>query len=109
MARHNAIVRHLPAIESLGSVNVICTDKTGTLTRNELSVSEIITAEHHFQVTGAGYAPEGDILFEDKQIELQDYPVLSAITQAAVLNNDARLHSTLGVWALNGEPTEGRA
>lgn len=107
MARHNAIVRHLPAIESLGSVNVICTDKTGTLTRNELSVSEIITAEHHFQVTGAGYAPEGDILFEDKQIELQDYPVLSAITQAAVLNNDARLHSTLGVWALNGEPTEG--
>lgn len=107
MARRNAIVRHLPAIESLGSVNVICTDKTGTLTRNELSVSEVITAEHRFQVTGAGYAPEGDILFQAQQIQMLEYPVLSAITRAAALNNDARLHATMGLWELNGEPTEG--
>lgn len=107
MAKRNAIVRHLPVIETLGSVTVICTDKTGTLTKNELAVTDIVTAEKSFCVTGVGYSPEGTILFDNKEIELAEHPTICDIGCAAILNNDATLKLRKDVWELNGDPTEG--
>lgn len=107
MARRHAIVRHLPVIEALGNATVICTDKTGTLTRNELAVTDIITAAHEFRVTGVGYAPEGKILFEEQEVALEEYPAMHAMAHIAALNNDATLKHCKGVWELNGDPTEG--
>lgn len=107
MAQRNAIVRHLPVVEALGGATVICTDKTGTLTRNELAVTDIITSAHAFTVTGVGYSPEGAILFEQQEIAMEEHPALADIGRAAMLNNDATLKIIKGVWELNGDPTEG--
>lgn len=107
MAKRNAIVRHLPVIEALGSATVICTDKTGTLTRNELAVTDIVTCERSFNVTGMGYSPEGKILFDEKEIALAEHSGIQDIGRAAMLNNDALLKHVKGVWELNGDPTEG--
>ena len=107
MAKRRAIVRHLPIIESLGSVTVICTDKTGTLTRNELAITDIVTAEKSFSVTGAGYSPEGKILFNNQEIELTEHPTIGEIGCASVLNNDATIKLRRGIWEIDGDPTEG--
>ena len=79
MARRNAIVRRLPAIETLGSVSVICTDKTGTLTRNEMMVTSVATAEHVYSVSGSGYAPEGSIRLRDADVNPADHRLLVEI------------------------------
>ncbi len=107
MAQRNAIVRHLPVIEALGSVTIICTDKTGTLTRNELEVTDIVTAEKAFCVTGIGYSPEGEILFDNQKIALAEHPTVCDMGRAAMLNNDATLTLKKSVWEINGDPTEG--
>jgi magnesium-transporting ATPase (P-type) len=107
MARRNALVRYLPVIESLGNTTVICTDKTGTLTRNELSVSHLVTAGHSFTVTGVGYAPEGKFLIDAGEIKLSAYEASHEMLHGAALNNDAVLQMKEGVWELNGDPTEG--
>lgn len=107
MARRNAIVRRLPAIETLGSVSVICTDKTGTLTRNEMMVASVLTSQHLFAVEGDGYAPKGLLKLEDAHVASSEHAVLEDIARAAALCNDAFLREHEGVWTVEGDPMEG--
>jgi len=107
MARRNAIVRHLPAIETLGSVSVICTDKTGTLTRNEMMVASVLTSQHLFAVEGDGYAPKGLIRLEDAHVAPSEHAVLEDLARAAALCNDAFLREHEGIWTVEGDPMEG--
>lgn len=108
MAKRKAIIRQLPAVETLGSVTVICSDKTGTLTRNEMTVQRVITAAQVFSVSGVGYAPQGDIHLGGAQVTISDHPELTDIARALVLCNDAQLrrHSD-ATWQVVGDPTEG--
>lgn len=107
MARRNAIVRRLPAIETLGSVSVICTDKTGTLTRNEMMVASVLTSQHHFSLEGEGYAPKGLLKLEDAHAAPSEHVVLEDLARAATLCNDAFLREHNGVWMAEGDPMEG--
>ena len=107
MARRHAIIRRLPAVEALGSVTVICSDKTGTLTRNEMTVQRVVCAGHVFDVGGVGYAPVGDCSIDGRIIDLDHYPTLSLAVRAGVLCNDARLREDDGLWRVEGDPTEG--
>ena len=107
MARRNAIIRRLPAVETLGSVTVICSDKTGTLTRNEMTVQRVVSASHAFDVGGVGYAPVGDFSIDGRIIDVERHPALALAVRAGVLCNDARLHEEGGLWRVEGDPTEG--
>ncbi len=107
MARRNAIVRRLPAIETLGSISVICSDKTGTLTRNEMMVAALATANHILSVEGSGYAPEGDIRLADAKIDPNEHNQLVEFARALALCNDAALHSHEDGWRIEGDPMEG--
>lgn len=107
MAQRNAIIRRLPAIETLGSVSVICTDKTGTLTKNEMTVVSILTAENQFKVEGSGYEPAGSIKLHDQVINKESPPLLlKRLAQTAIFCNDAELQFRNGNWAIEGDPME---
>ncbi len=107
MARRNAIVRRLPAIETLGSVSVICSDKTGTLTRNEMMVSTLASSRHIYSVGGTGYAPEGAVRWREADANPAEHAVLTEFARAAGLCNDAVLHGATDGWRVEGDPMEG--
>ena len=107
MARDAAIVRRLPAIEALGSVSVICSDKTGTLTRNEMMVASVATAERLFTITGTGYAPRGGFQLNGDVIAAADYPLLAQLSRAALLCSEAELERHGEDWTVIGDPMEG--
>ncbi|WP_425618464.1 cation-translocating P-type ATPase [Anatilimnocola sp. NA78] len=109
MVKRNAIVRKLASVETLGSVTIVCSDKTGTLTRNEMTVREIVLRDHQLAVTGGGYKPEGNFLRAgtNEQLDPQQLPLLVQAMQIAAWCNSAQLHEKEGIWSVIGDPTEG--
>lgn len=107
MAKRNAIVRRLPAIETLGSVSVICTDKTGTLTRNEMMVASVAITDQSFTIGGEGYSPAGDINTHKRLASASEIERLELIAYAARLCNDAEIILRNNVWTVEGDPMEG--
>ncbi|MER7796530.1 cation-translocating P-type ATPase [Microbacterium sp. NPDC096154] len=109
MARRNAVVKRLSSVETLGSASVICTDKTGTLTQNEMTIRRIVTASGSVDVAGVGYAPYGDVRTADAALDDAD-PALRAEVRAVLaagsLANDAQLTEHDGRWEIAGDPTE---
>lgn len=107
MARRSVIVRRLPAVETLGGVTVICTDKTGTLTRNEMTAQNVMTADAQLQVSGVGYGPTGGFTRDGKEILATDYADVLDMLRAGLLCNDAILRQKNSAWVVHGDPTEG--
>ncbi|QCB46585.1 HAD-IC family P-type ATPase [Hydrogenophaga sp. PAMC20947] len=113
MAQHRAVVRRLPAVEALGSVSVICTDKTGTLTRNEMTAVRVMLSDTTLAVSGAGYAPLGGFDEAGSVVDPAEHAGLQRLARCALLCNDAHLHhdgtaeDSAKAWTLAGDPTEG--
>ena len=106
MAQRHAIIRKMPAVETLGSTTVICSDKTGTLTQNQMTVQQICTAGKFYQFSGVGYAPQGDVLLDEAAIDPASHPALMECLKAGLLCNDSDLIDKGGQWGIEGDPTE---
>ena len=107
MARRRALIRKLAAVETLGSTSVICTDKTGTLTVGEMTVRALFVAGESYEVTGEGYAPEGEVRFDGKKVEAEHEAPLRELATVLLGCNNAHLVEEDGVWKTVGDPTEG--
>lgn len=105
MVKRHALVRKLPSVETLGATNVICSDKTGTLTQNKMTVEKIYVNEQILKVTGAGYSPEGEFFKGNEKITA-DSPYLQTLLLGAVLCNDAGFFKENEKWEIKGDPTE---
>lgn len=107
MAGKNAIVRNLPSVETLGAVTVICSDKTGTLTKNEMTVKSVILESEEFDVGGVGYSPEGAIQKNGRNVSVQDQPLLERFLICVKTLNDSHLYKEGDSWKVSGGATEG--
>lgn len=107
MARQNAIMRKLSAVETLGSTTIICSDKTGTLTKNEMTVKAVHDGEHGFEVTGSGYDPEGEILHDWEPTDKESLQGLHTMLRIGLLCNESRMVQEEGQFRIDGDPTEG--
>jgi len=107
MAKANSIIRRLPVVETLGSATVICSDKTGTLTKNEMTVTDIYTNHKSFKVSGSGYDPEGNFTLDGKRVDPKKSKNLDLILRSGALCTTAKLTHNKKGWDIIGDPTEG--
>jgi Ca2+-transporting ATPase len=107
MARQNAIVRRLPSVETLGSTTIIGSDKTGTLTRNEMTVKLVYDGLRTYEISGIGYEPTGSITHDGQPVDIANYPELQQTLRIGMLCNEANLYQEDGEYRIDGDPTEG--
>ncbi|UCH51017.1 MAG: calcium-transporting P-type ATPase, PMR1-type [Chloroflexota bacterium] len=107
MVRRNALIRKLPAVETLGSTTFICSDKTGTLTQDQMTIRRIYVEDKLIDVTGVGYEPKGEFTFDDKKLHIEKEKALQMLLQIGSLCNDTTLKYIDGTWKIKGDPTEG--
>jgi len=107
MAKENAIVKRIPAVETLGTCSVICTDKTGTLTQNKMVIENIFTSDTEVNVTGEGYNPKGLFFKEKDVIDVKKHKTISKILEIGMLCNNSDLKKDKHLWTVDGEPVEG--
>jgi len=106
MAKRNSIIRKLPAVETLGSTTIICSDKTGTITENQMTVTEIYSGDKFFELTGTGFEPMGEIKHKQIDINIDEYPILKECLITGLLCNDSDLIQKDRNWEPKGDPTE---